>query len=160
MTIEMNAVSHPVSETGIAKVEAVIGKKLPEQYKTFLLKYNGGAPFPSAFKIQWKSEQDWAEGYDFSTLEYFLALDPGSDADFMAYYEDFDGRIPSDTIAIGFAPGGNLVLLGVEASNKGKVYIWMHSYETDEDDETDYSNVGLVVNSFEEFIDGLYDAEA
>lgn len=159
MTIKIGAASSPLSEKDISEVETQIGKKFPEQYREFLLKNNGGHPDLSAFKIKWKSDQDWAEGYDFGLLEYFLAIDPDRSADFMDYYDTFDERIPSSTIAIGFDPGGNLVLLGTEADNKGKVYFWMHSYETDEDDEADYSNVGFIAESFKEFLDGLYDAE-
>ena len=115
-------------------------------------------PDPSWFRIQW-SGQDWAEGWETGTVEYFLSIYDDPDANFLEYSDTFEDRIPKDTIAIAFDPGGNLILLGTDETNNGKVFFWMHSYETDEDEETDYSNVGFIANSFNEFIDSLFEDE-
>ncbi len=151
----MLSIGPPLTSEQILAVEKVIKEKLPPEYKEFLLQYNGGAPYPNWFKIQWEG-QYWALGQEFGIIEYFLSIYADRPAEFFHYYKIFNGRIPSDTIAIGFDPGGNLILLGKGKANYGKVFFWMHSYETNEEMESDYSNVGFIANSFNEFIDSLF----
>ena len=139
----------------LQKLEQVISRTLPDQYKAFLLRTNGGRPVPAYFRTQWHG-QEWAKGWEVDQVDFFLSVNDSGSSDFLGDYETYKGRIPNDTVSIAYDPGGNLVLLGVGERNYGKVFVWMQGYETE---EADYSNVGLVANSFNEFLDSLYDGE-
>ena len=94
-------------------------------------------------------------------MDCFLAINDERSSDFVSDYQTYKGRVPSDTVPIGYDPGGNLLLLGIGSRNYGQVFFWMQSYEKDgsEPGEADYRNVGFVANSFDEFLDSLYDEE-
>lgn len=140
----------------IREAENTIGLELPEEYKKYLLSHKGGHPDPDTFSVQWNG-QDWAEGNEINSVAWFFAIYDGKDENFLDYYETHKGRIPNDTIAIARDPGSNLILLGTSGTNKGKIFFWQREYEVDfENGEVpDYSNVGFVANSFNEFIDSL-----
>lgn len=142
----------------IRDAEKIIGVELPDEYKRYLLSHKGGHPAPDVFQVQW-SGQDWAEGNEINSVAWFLAIYDGKDESFLDYYESHKGRIPKDTIAIARDPGSNLILLGTFGTNKGKVFFWQREYEADPSSgkEADYSNVGFVSNSFNEFIDSLFE---
>ncbi len=161
MNITMYDVGPKLNQEVLTEIEKKINHKLPKEYKEFMLQYNGGAPVPSAFRIQW-SGQEWAEGDEAGLLEYLFSIYDEPAVNFLKNYITYNGRIPKDTIAIANDPGGNVILLGTGESNEGKVYYWDHNHEIDEEEEEepDYRNVGLIANSFNEFIDSLYDDEA
>jgi hypothetical protein len=146
----------PLDPEAIREAERQIGVPLPQAYKQFLLKYNGGRPEPAAFRITW-SGQEWADDWSVDTVHMLLGLRPGDEADFLTDFESYQGRIPNDTVPIGYDPGGNLLLLGVRGRNTGKVFFWMQDYEVEEGQTPDYSNVGFVASSFSEFLDSLVD---
>lgn len=58
-----------LSKEQIEKVEQSLGIKLPEPYKAFLLKHNGGGPRPSGFFYRREGE-DLQEGI----ISWFLAI--------------------------------------------------------------------------------------
>ncbi len=161
MNITMYDVGPKLNQEVLTEIEKKINHKLPKEYKEFMLQYNGGAAFPNAFKIQW-SGQEGAEEDDEGQLAYIFSIHDGPNSNFLKNYITYNGRIPRDTIAIASDPCGNAILLGTGESNEGKVYFWDHNYEIDEEEEEepDYRNVGLIANSFNEFIDSLYDDEA
>ena len=52
MIDRMTELGPPLSDADVEALEQQIGLRLPAVYKAFLLKYNGGRPSPSAFRIQ------------------------------------------------------------------------------------------------------------
>jgi len=159
----MYDVGPQLTDKNILDLESKLAKKLPDQHRQFLLKYNGGHPFPSLFKIQWKG-QDWSGGYDTGQIAYFFAIDENDKtADFFKNHKTFSDRIPTDTLAIAYTSGGDLVLIGTEKNNLGKIYYWAHSFETGpavgEGDAPDYSNIGFIANDFNQLMESLYDDE-
>ncbi len=156
-TISLSEIEPPVTSQQIQKVEQSIEHELPIQYKAFLLKNNGGRPKPAYFNIRWSDEQP-VKGWNRDFIHFFLSINDSGSSDFLEYYETFKGRIPNDTVSIAYDQGGNQILLGIGSQNYGKVFLWMHSYEADEEEDVDYSNVGFVANSFDEFTDSLYEA--
>ncbi len=130
---------------------------LPSDYKDFLMKYNGAQPKGEGygFSVDWCSEKfkkikDW----DKALLHYLFALNI-DDNELYKYYKMYRGRVPVETIPIGQDPGGNIILLGIRGGQYGKVYLWEHEYEVDADTGPDYSNVGIVSESFTDFINNL-----
>lgn len=153
-----------ITELDIALAEKKISKKFPDEYKSFLIKHNGGRPQLSGFDIEWSDEhRDEVWVYDHSMVHFFIDidLDENNDAttNLFGCFDSYEGQVPSDTIPIAYDPGGNLILIGVEGENRGKIFFWLQEFETEDDEDTDYSNVGFVANTFNEFIDSLFDPE-
>ena len=148
------------SPTQLREAEQVIGVELPESYRTFLLTTKVGQPEADTFQVQWDG-QEWAEGNEENVVAWFLAIYDGEHEDFLDYFDTFVGRIPEDTVPIARDPGGNLILIGTSKSNKGKVFFWQREFEVDpsDGDSADYSNVGFVASSFDEFINSLKEPE-
>ena len=160
MKIEMYDEGPAITVDDLSNLEQQVTKKLPDSLKQLLLKHNGGHPYPSKFKVQWK-DQDWADGYNVGSFGDFYSINEDDEVgDFFEHFQSFEGRIPASTLAIAHLSGGDLLLIGVDDDNKGKIYYWAHSFETDDDDEPDYSNVGFVADDLNQLFEILYDDEA
>ncbi|MFH1897550.1 MAG: SMI1/KNR4 family protein [Candidatus Desantisbacteria bacterium] len=141
MNIKIEDFEESLSMENLKRAEETIVATLPEEYKQFLMKYNGGR----AFNIK-----QFGGGLDFE------AITDGDDNNFFGTYNSLKGRIPEDTVAIAIDPGGNYVLLGIKGPNRGKVFFWMLDFEDREEWEAPYeSKVDFVANSFNEFLDSL-----
>lgn len=130
--------------------------KLPKEYKNFLLNSNGGySPHPNCF--------NFFNGEDGSVIQYFYGINlPEKNRESytsleqaaLASGEDF----PSKYLAIGDDSFGNKILLNIE---NGQIcfcdYEIMFDEEEGEDVETFEDNIRLISNSFQEFLDGLYE---
>jgi hypothetical protein len=149
----------------IERAEKRMNIVLPLAYKNFLLKYNGGRPEPAGFDIIWSEDRitseirrECSEDWRSSKVDWFLAIHEGEYSNFIEYnLVDFKGRIPKETIAIAHDPGGNLILLGIAGEQTGRVLFWVKDYENWEGDDSVenipwYDNIGLIANSFDEFI--------
>jgi len=163
MNIQINREGSSTTIEKISIIEKKLLTKIPVQFKNFLLQHNGGHPFPNAFNIQWK-DQDWAGGYQTGSFGYFFSVNSKDEfKDFYENFETFGDRIPADTLPIAYTSGGDLVLMGTEKNNLGKIYYWAHSFETGpfvgEGDAPDYSNIGFVADDFNQLLEKLYDYE-
>lgn len=154
MTVTFHDTKRVATDEDLLRAEQEIGRRLPAEYKQHLRKFNGGQPEPAGFDIVWNG-QDWTEGWETNSVHYFLAIYDGETSNFLDYYRDFSDRIPADTVPIAYDEGGNLILLGVEGKNEGKVFFWLQEYESD--DEPNYSNVGFVARNFEKFLNSLHE---
>ncbi len=52
MIKRMEDTGRPLTERDLADLESELGFKLPQAYRAFLMKYNGGRPEPEAFPIE------------------------------------------------------------------------------------------------------------
>lgn len=149
----------------IEQAEKTLGVRFPLPYKKFLLQHNGGYPEPDSFDIDWTQgwvnsevRQACSEDWLSSCFGRFLAVYDGEYSNFLEYNQnDFKGRIPKETIAIAYDASGNLILLGVSGDQAGKVLFWVKDHENWEGDDSVenipwYDNIGLIANSFDEFI--------
>lgn len=141
----------PATSESISDFEGKIGSKLPDDYKNFLLKYNGGQPLPNSFKFFSNKE-------DGSSVDRFLSLGKEKNSNLLKYYNNYKDRIPSDFFPIAHDAGGNLILMGPN-SDDNKIYFWDHEIEADEGYIPDMSNVYLISQSFSIFINSLYEVE-
>lgn len=153
MKVKIVEAQEQIAPDVLQNAERALGKALPEEFKRFVLKHNGGRPEPATFRVRW-SGQDWAIGWERNMVHFFLSFQGGSE-NFLDYSRTFQGRIPADTVPIAYDPGGNLILLGISGPTVGRVFFWMREYEVPEGETPDYSNVGLIANSFNEFLDSL-----
>lgn len=142
-----------LSEQQLRKVEDDLGTQFPQDYRRFLLRFNGGRPNPATFDIHWQVGQVCGADWKTSEVSRFLAIHDGEKANFVETNKvDFSGRLPSDTIAIAQDPGGNVILLAVTGPKAGNVLFWVKDYEAGEGRTPGYDNVGVVADSFEDFL--------
>ena len=138
-----------IPENILQAIEEYWGFGLPKDYRTFLLKYNGGVPLEKNFYFKNTREES-------GITEFFGIFK--NDIDNLLVKATYTGdRIPESMLSIARAAGGDLILLTVKGKDRNKVYLWDHEMEADtENGETaDYSNLTLIADSFTEFVEGL-----
>ena len=142
----------PISERFINALEQGWQIKLPKNYKNFLMDINGGRPKNKLFTLKDKSNSSLIAG--------IFGISDEEDYNILTRYPIMLGdRIPSNTLPIADDQCGNLILLSVKGPDYGKVYFWDHEMEADEGQTPDYSNLTLIADSFEEFINSLKSEE-
>jgi len=139
----------PAPEAAVAAFEAQLNVQLPPDYRIFLLKHNGGKPKPQTFFISAEQGDD--------LLRYFLGIPPVLEFyNIYDYVKTYRGRIPQNFLPIGEDYLANLVCLSIAGDDYGRVYFWDHDWEVTES-TPDYSNVYLLADSFDSFLNKLYD---
>ncbi|MCM3225740.1 SMI1/KNR4 family protein [Terribacillus saccharophilus] len=139
----MRNTNDPITLEDISRFEQKYILTLSNQYKDFLLKYNGGYPQESSFKI---SEE---EGESLVNKFYGIGDMKGNLA---KVYDIIEDEIPEGFLSIANDPSGKEILLGVNQEFNGKIYLWMHDIEPE--DEMD--NMFILADDFSEFINDLY----
>jgi hypothetical protein len=119
---------------------------LPKQYVDFLLKYNGGYPQKSNFKI--------SDNQGESLVNKFYGIGDMK-SNLGKVFEVLEGEIPKDFISIANDPGGNEILLGINGEYQEKIYFWIHDIEP----EDEMGNMFILADSFSEFFNNLYETE-
>lgn len=130
------------------------GVSLPDDYRAFLLKYNGGQVEPDGFAITWRPGQPEAMVGAASMVSWLFAVYDGRHENLLRMNQiTFKGRLPPGTIAIGRDPGSNL-LLCTTGSRCGEVLYWLMETEarTDDGKAPSEDNVGFVADSFDDFL--------
>ena len=137
----------PLSWERLVNIENRIQKELPQDYRNFLLKYNGGQPVPSFFWIQ--PFHDGSGVYQFYGIHdgpIHLSID--------TYLGEERYGIPNSMIPIGDDGMGNFICLGINSTNYGEIFFLDH-------DEHPYSTpdsmagVLIISNTFDEFLHSL-----
>lgn len=159
----------PVSPRDLEAFEARIGARLPDDYRAYLLRYNGAQPLLEGaeqdgcvVRVRWDGKAPRASG-SAASFEGFLGLlpAPGVVPDLAETWNEFRGRIPKETIPIGRDPGGSLFLLVLYGPSRGSILFWSRRYEGVEDaglaseSEGAYANVGFLAPSFTGLLDAL-----
>jgi hypothetical protein len=148
----------PLTEERLRRLEEKLKGRLPDDYRAFLLRHNGGRPTLSRFRF----EADGGEQE--SALEWFFAvhdlpyeepdewnmdsgeLPPYFGQPLESVWADFRDEKPrAGVLPIARDPGGNLIGLGYAGKRAGAV--WWYDQETE-------SFVRLA-RSFTEFLSGL-----
>lgn len=128
------------------------GFGIPGGYRKFLLEFNGGYTEKTFFNFK--------NSNNGSALHGLFGIRCDSNLSLLSYKCE-DERYPTNTIPIGNDVCGNRILLSVKGADRGKVYFWDHEREADTDkgEVADYSNLTLIADSFEEFINSLKSEE-
>lgn len=154
MDVEITGSKGRLSPDDLKQTENLLGISLPESYRIFLLRHNGGYPRPSDFNIQW-SGQEFAVGWKVSRVDYFLAIHDGKSASLIEDFRRYGDQFPTGTLPIAADPSGNYVLLGLNGGNRGKLFFWIHDLE-EEYEQTDFGNLGFLANNIDEFLKSLF----
>ena len=133
--------------------ESKQGARIPDDYRSFLLKYNGGYVYPRMFHLG--VPEDIVHPamqltlvdalYDWTTVESHFNQNT------------FGSAQPRGYLDIGDTPGGVEVLIGLAGEARGKVFAWPQKHAEWGSEEN--REVYLVAASFNVFLDMLFDDE-
>jgi cell wall assembly regulator SMI1 len=129
----------------IEQLELEAGISLPDDYKAFLLKHNGGEPNVSKFK----TKDSKVESY----VSFFLPITSMVEDNLLEEIEGIThaGQIPANLIPIASDPADNRIVLSVDGDDCGKVYYWAWDEEV-EDHVASYKRMRLIAESFSDFL--------
>lgn len=129
-----------VSIERIALFEQAIGYKLPDEYKEFIIQYNGGRPERRVFDIP--------RLRDIDELNYFYGIDAVELYDLYKIYTIYKERIPAGLLPIADDPFDNQVCISLIGVSRGNIYFWDHELEH-------LKKVTILSNSFDSFLNNL-----
>ena len=145
-----------LNNAALSKFEKQLNIRLPQDYKDFMLKNNGGTP-----------EKDWAFNFvdlmtnttTSSVIQSFFVIyeeETHEDNDLRKSYRILqeEGEIPVDILPIADDPGGNLICMCISEKNYGRVFFGDHELE---DPKTGYILMNMIADSFSDFIDNCYE---
>jgi len=149
--MQMTEHNNPTSEQEIQKFGELIHATLPYDYRNFLLKYNGGKPEYYIFPENDNTYQ--------LALDLLHGLNTNNNySDLKWNYNTYTDRIMDSFIPIADEIGGDQFVLGVKGDFKGKVYLWDHNEELDNDKFQENilpDNMYLLADSFTDFMEQL-----
>jgi cell wall assembly regulator SMI1 len=143
----MRDVGKKIFDLDIRRLENRLGVKLPEEYRAFLEKYNGGRPNAKYFLVV---------GFDNEPrqiLDFYGIDDPIESCRLDWNFEVLFGRMPNGFFPIACEDGGNIICLSLAAKSYGNIFYWDHDEESQ---PATYVNVYKVADTFKEFFDGLH----
>lgn len=142
-------VDKSVDEKTLNHWEKQTGYKLPDDYKKFLLTFNGGVTCPWMFRHghPQSSEEE-------SILDYLHDWDDVVENSNLDVTRDLASR-PPNAIEIGQNPGGGAVLLSLDPNSYGQIVYWIPSHLAWGDEPNNI--VAAIAPSFSEFINRLFD---
>ncbi len=116
---------------------------IPQDYRDFLLKHNGGEPNKKVINKNYVVE--WLYGFhngpDWSTIYHAI--------------DTYQNRVPSWYFPIAKDPYGNLFLMSLFEENYGLIAFWDHENECDGNADQYFDNMAIIAESFTEFINKL-----
>lgn len=144
--MNIEGMKKPLQAADMERVEKRLGTRFPEDYRKFLLKFNGGHPEPCSFRFK------GADGFENESLiGRFYAIHDEKDDNFETTHTFFknNGRIPPNVAPIAYDPFGNRVCISLSGPDRGTVYFWDHELELE---RPGYQNLAFVAKNFTEFI--------
>jgi hypothetical protein len=137
--------------------EGKIGYPLPEEYRNFLLKHNGGRPIKPAYFYYQQRLPDGDIMPSSAQIEMFTGLAAHSTGGLEWKVENFRDRIPKNLLPIASESTGSAICISLDGEDKGKVYLWDMGFEEeiDEGSEPDYYNVFWIADNFNDFLNSL-----
>jgi hypothetical protein len=147
-----------ITNEDIKRIEDEIQHNLPENYADFLINHGGSAFEDGSIIVKTLS---FKKRFSEVMPEVFFGHMPGYGYDLLdawhTYKDEEDLRMPRSFLPIATDPGGNIFCLSLFGEDEGKVHFWECQLEEmpEPGEEPGYSNVTLLANSFDEFIDSL-----
>ncbi|MFF5234697.1 SMI1/KNR4 family protein [Dactylosporangium sp. NPDC000521] len=140
----------PAPEDGIHRLEALVGRSLPVEYRSYLAAQDGG----------------WLEDNSFSTEDNSYSVDEifgvREDAPYSAniwkMIQVFNGRLPAWMLPVASDAGGNLYALSMRDTDFGSVWFWDHEEEEPEAGEEELIlelGIAKVAEDWSSFLGGL-----
>jgi SMI1-KNR4 cell-wall len=137
----------------IAQWEAQEGRKIPADYRGFMINYGGGRPYPNVFEVAipddlWDSYEKTVFCNPLYAWEYAVGVWAKS---------TFRDGTPTGLFFIGTDPGNLQLLISLRPKDYGKVYLWVPTNDTWGSDTNNDTHLYLQAPTFTDFIMGLFD---
>ena len=122
ITVPIRDSFDPILPSDLAQLELELGSSLPQDYKAFLLRHNGGY-FEDEVRYPYLEPCPYG---DFGIIRGFLGLNVGYDyADIRDHIKVLiDWNIASDLMPIGDDIFGNPICISIEGRTYGKAFFW------------------------------------
>jgi len=117
--------------------------KLPQDYRRFVCKHNGGVPDKGMFKIKGNNEEFW--------LDELLAVDAGSYPGIPLFTSTHGKFVPNDCLIIGTVCRDDLLLLRLKGKHRGRIELKRMDVSNDP-----AKGVHSVAKNFKGFVASLY----
>ena len=147
MKVEIEKNKKLATSLEIQQLEELIGSAIPEDYKQFLLNFNGGYVENNMFHAD--------ENNEIVGVRYFLGINTKNDTDVYKALEVYKNRVPLKFLPIGADGSGNLFCLSLRSKDYNTVYFWDHELEDDEDEPPTENNLFKLADNFNELLEGL-----
>lgn len=133
-----------LNEEELIKFQNEISFELPDDYKNFLINFNGGVPEErySTFMVDSINQEIGLQ------VLYGLNLEDG--LDLREWYDEYQDDLLPNCIMIGHGLGFGFIIL-MNSPEKSGVYFWDNSFELDESSEDE--NVYKISDTFKKFLD-------
>lgn len=128
--LEMNRVISPVEQgwtadgavaSAVSRWEQESGLRLPDDYRRFVIRYDGGRPYPNMFKHTALDDQGSENPSDH-------LVDPLYRWDHVVTWSrQLGNRLPPECFAIGADPGLLEIVLSLRAEDYGAVHSWVRN---------------------------------
>lgn len=155
MLLTINDCGPTLSEKDLCLLEESLNVELPNDYRNFLLRHNGGLPVENSVRIF-----ENKLGINSAAIGYFYSVGTKTE-NIEVCLNIISDRIPEKLIPIADTPNGNYFLISANPHNYGKIYYKDH--ETEDITQPDWAKNILpesmikIADSFSEFVDNLYD---
>jgi hypothetical protein len=141
-----------VTVADVEAMEAELGARLPEGYREFLFRYNGGRPEPCGFRIAANAGTGFNER---CSVHSFYGIGTGHVYDDIMIARSLScNDLPGELLAIGNDPGGQMICIGLRGEVRNRVYWWQWGDVNDRHDHP-WEYLSLISDSFDKFIEGL-----
>jgi hypothetical protein len=148
----------PLTQRQLTQFELLcIDDKLPDDYRRFLLKHNGGSPIPDQF--QWRRSRENRS----ASLDRLLGVDPGRldeprGLDVVNAILRWRDELPRFSIPIGVVDRDDILLLFTFGPRRGQIWIkdWEQVSPTVDKPTDAESAVYFVAGSFTDFLGMLH----
>ncbi len=115
---------HKPSPQEIQAFFAQFGCQAPPDYERFLMEHNGGVPRRRVFDTPGDDSKT-------SVISCFCGLGVDTDHDLQAEFDNYRKRLVRGIVPIGYDVFGNLLCLGLNKKNYGRIFFWRHELETE-----------------------------
>jgi hypothetical protein len=156
-----------LEENDLKAFEKKLGSTIPDEYRNFLLEYNGGYPKPNYFDIPKPEDNEFLDYPDDmgSTIEYLCGIykDPSLEGiNLIKQYEKYqitEKRMPDEILPIGGDLWGSLICVGLKGDYRNKIFYWDSNFEPDveENKQPFWQNITVIAASFNEFLQSLHE---
>lgn len=151
MPLKVTESYQTLTEDKLTVFEGDIGTQLPEEYRQFLLRHNGGVIFPDTIKYFEEFNLDAS-----TVIDRLLGLEADQYFTITRYKDTFAHRIPANLLPIATDVGGNVVCIAISGQKRGQIFFWHHEYPDDNEELPGKDNLFFIASNFLEFLNKLY----
>jgi hypothetical protein len=137
-----------LNERQLNDTERCLDIKLPELYRNFLLRTNGGKPHPDFFPI---AEH---KTLTYGRIDFFFGVGrPDRKTNLDWHYKMLIGELPNYALPIATTTNDDVIFLALGALDEGRIYFWERA---DARLEGGYDNSYVIAPDFDKFLERLY----